>query len=670
MKVTLDFETRSRLDLEFVGSWIYTMDCEPLMVAWKVDDGTTSVENLNTDAGGTPECPDELRIALENPECEVHAHNVLFEYGVLLHQCAKKYGWPMPALHRFHDTMAAAMAFGLPGGLDNAGKALELSIVKDSEGKRLISYFSKPISSGHRAGSFRACEGKEYNLFLEYCRRDVESEHALANAIPAINPREQLFFTRHFAAMVRGIRLDRSLIRGLEAMTDTGREVVGRDVTTATNGEITGATVAANPAALRSFICAQGVEVLSVDKKAVAAALQTLLPEPVKVVLEARQTLGKSSNRKLAKMTAWMDPNDRAHGILAYHAAGQTGRDGGRGPQFQNLPRGEKLDHAALINAAIIGDTEAFLNNSWVKRKDGTKVFDPMGAVATCLRGCIAAKEGCVFYQCDWSAIEARGVNWLAEQEDILEVFRKYDAGIGPDVYKVTAAAIACILIEAVTDDLRQMGKVVELGAGYAMSADKLVAYARDTYGLKLTPEEAEKAIGVYRVTHRKVVAYWSNLETAAKMAIRRPGVVYSCGRVAYRFDGQHLQCRLPSGRLMTYPFATIKPAMTSWGELRDQIHFYVWTNKHWVEETTYGGKLCENVTQGTCRDLMRDAVIRLEDAGYPIVLRVHDELVAEVDINANSYEDFKRLFLVVPDWATGLPLNGGGWIGPRYKKG
>jgi DNA polymerase len=199
---------------------------------------------------------------------------------------------------------------------------------------------------------------------------------------------------------------------------------------------------------------------------------------------------------------------------------------------------------------------------------------------------------------------------------------------------------------------------------------------AKEQYALILSDQESQFIVDSYRATHRENVAFWYNTEEAAKKAIARPGLVYTIGKAAYRFDGTHLQCRLASGRKITYPYASVEQAVMPWqsqdgGAVYKDCLFYHCEDgpgKKWTKVQTHGGVLTNHIVQGTSGCLLRYACNNLENAGFKTVLRVYDELVIEAD-DDSRFEEFKKIMLSVPDWAEGLPINGAGWVADRFKK-
>lgn len=297
----------------------------------------------------------------------------------------------------------------------------------------------------------------------------------------------------------------------------------------------------------------------------------------------------------------------------------------------------------------------------------------PINIISDCLRGFIVARPGHDLIAVDFNAIEARVLAWLAGEEKVLNLFRQ-----NQDVYSHAAAGIYGVAIDKVTPDQRQVGKVAILALGFGGGKRAFQAMARN-YGVAVTDDEAEKIKTAWRIENPSITRYWANLERAALGAVLHPGQEHTVGTsgnqknraVTYKKVGSFLWCRLPSGRVLCYPFPEITPKRTPWGEMRDQITYMGEDSlsKKWVRMGAYGGLLAENVTQAVARDLLADALRRLEEWKYPVIFHVHDEAVVEVREGYGSVEDVERTTASVPYWAEGLPVEVKGWRGKRYRK-
>lgn len=330
----------------------------------------------------------------------------------------------------------------------------------------------------------------------------------------------------------------------------------------------------------------------------------------------------------------------------------------GAGIQPQNFPSRIKVSAPPeeMLNVIMMGGLA--LHNALYDD-------DPMSTAGALTRSVLVAAEGKELIAGDYSAIEGRGLAWLAGEESELEVYRS-----DKDVYVATASMILHKAYEDITKDERnRVGKVATLACGYGGSVGAVRKFGGE--GL-LDDEIVSQIVRPWREAHPRTVAFWYELERACMSAVAEKGKIFSARGISYTVRDQFLMCRLPPGRLLFYYDPRIMPVRTSWGEDKDSVTYMtVDSLSHkWRRTNTYAGKLAENCTQAICRDIMAEAMLRMEEAGYPIVITVHDEIVCEVTEGFGSVEEFEGLMCKVPEWATGFPIRASGWRGKRYKKG
>lgn len=661
-----DFETRSELDLKEVGLDVYAR--HPSTDVWcfgyAFGNGEPEIWVPGMD---TP----VFRWASESV---VIAHNAPFELAIWNHICVPRYGWPPLRPEQTRCTMAMAYAMALPGSLENASAALGLTQQKDMAGHRLMMQMSRPRAIEPDGTVVWWDDFDKQMQLAEYCKQDVRTEQALCKRLLQLSESEQKIWELDYKINQRGIYIDRTAVTTAMWVVKKEVERLNGEMQKATNGEVCAATEVAT---MTKWIQRRRVPIEGLAKADVIDALKLdYVPEDVRKALLIRQEAGKTSTAKLHTMVTCLNEDHRARGLLQYHAAG-TGRWGGRRIQVQNLPR-PSIPHETIeqvidvLAHASIDEAHEMI----------TACFDrPMTVISDCLRGMICAAPGHELMAADFANIEGRVLAWLAGEQWKLDAFTAYDQKKGPDIYKLGYAKSFRIPVEEVTKDQRFIGKVQELALGYQGGVGAFQTMARG-YGVVVSDALAEEIKTAWREAHPNIVQYWYDLENAAKNAVSRPGLLFNVYRgnaggvyqpVAFLVKGSFLFCKLPSGRVLTYPYPKLKPITTPWGEEKEQIHYMSvdGKTKKWQETHTYGGKLAENVTQAVSRDILADAMLRVEAHGYPIVMHVHDEIVSEVS-NAAPNTDlslFEAIIAQVPAWAAGLPIAVEGWRGRRYRK-
>ena len=668
-KLILDFETRSRCELKDRGVYVYSLDpsTDILCAAVKLNDEPSKIyqtpvlKGLLKNTHGLPLInKKELETLIEEAD-EIHAHNAQFE-RIMWHNVMRRYGFNKIPDEKWRCTAAKAAYHSLPRALDWVTKALDLAQKKDMTGYKVMMKMCKPTPKGNWNEA-----ASDFLTLLQYCLQDVEAEYQLDKRLPDLPAFEQAVWNLDQKINDRGVAVDIPAVENLIFKVQYKEEDLLKKFQELTGGKVNSAK---QVKATLGWLQDNGLTLENLQKETIKTALdtQTLTPE-IKRLLEIRQSLGKSSVGKLKSMKNWACPDNRVRGSFLYHGA-STGRWAGKGIQPHNYPRESYKDHD-ILKILTLGVTQ-------VDEAYGCTIQ----AASKCLRGMIVPKEGHSFYCADFSQIEARVLAWLAGEDKVLSAFRSK-----LDLYMVAAAEIYNKPYESITKEERALGKVCVLALGYQ---GWLGAFAQmaNIYGVRvdigntagMSPEQIkerqeEKEQGIiirWREANQKIVAFWKGVETAAISAIKDPGSAYCYGEIKYGVKDGFLKCRLPSGRLLSYYKPGIKTAVTKYGVKKEVITFWGMDSftDQWSELTTYGGKLTENIVQAVARDLLVTGILQVEEAGYNVVMHVHDEVVAEVhDSEGKKIEDFCRVISKPPVWAVDCPIEAEGWTGKRYRK-
>jgi DNA polymerase bacteriophage-type len=688
----IDFESRSAVDLKKTGVYRYASDpsTDLWCMAYAFDDEPVEL--------WVPGALMPMRVVLHVREGgELAAWNAQFERVMWREILAKRYNWPDPTLAQWRCIMAESYAMALPGQLGMAAAALGLAEQKDDAGHRLMLQMAKPRRT-NPDGTHVWWDDEDRRLRLyAYCRQDVEAERNAEKRLLRLRPLERQIYYLDQKINDRGVKVDvRACTAAKKIVADTMAKL-DLEMRSVTGGAV---GACSNVAELTRYLQAAGLPVEKVRKEQVNELLAMELPPNIRRALELRRDAGKTSTAKITALLNRVDPDGRMRGNLQYHGAA-TGRWAARGAQLQNLPRSSMEIGDEQVTHLLRGNADA------IEILYGS----PLHFVSDAVRAMIQAGPDRVLMSADFSNIEGRVLAWLAGQEDKLEAFRAFDAGEGPDLYKVGAAGIFGIPVDKVTKDQRQIGKVAELALGYQGGVMAFQAMAGN-YGLKMGRyydmiwpamgmEYQEAALkgwstrgkksGIeqktwlasevvkvaWRAKNPRIKTYWTTLETAAIEAMHT-GATTHAGRIKFKKNGSFLFCQLPSGRVLTYPYPRIESKKMPWLDrdgnevFKDAIVYRGIDSftKKWSDQDFYGGLSAENVTQAVARDLMAEAMLRVEAKGYPVVLTVHDELVAEPKRGHGSVEEFGRIMSELPAWAAGCPVAAAGWVGTRYRKG
>jgi DNA polymerase bacteriophage-type len=625
-----DFETRSTADLTKVGAWRYAADSttEVLCVAYAIDDGEVKIW-----IPGDP-IPAESQEAARSAEWLITAHNDGFETAIEELILAPQFGWPLVPLERHRCTEAQARANALPAALDKAAAAVGLRYRKDAAGDKIMRKLSK---------SRGPIDPKEFARLRAYCKQDVEVERALSRRVPPLSPSEQAFWQLDAVINRRGFYVDRALAEAAHRAEGRAQDNIKTQITVLTGGKITSIHQRDRIlAAMRE----RGIDAKKLTKPAVAALLaQNDLPDEIHRILELRRDGAHSAAKKLKGLLAGLGSDNRLRNTLIFHGAA-TGRWSGKGFQPQNLKK-VKSDPTAAIDSIMAGEGV------------------PLLVIGDTLRSMICAAPGYMLIGGDFSAIEARVLAWLANEEWVLETYHKFDETGNPafEPYCVDASKVLGRAVSPEDESDRNLGKVLTLAFGYGGGLGAWRKFdPSDTY----SDADVERFKQEWRQAHRATKQFWGDLRCAALRAVHTCERIPLGNRFSFTMDDGTLCMRLPTGRAISYPQARFGPGKF---EGTREIYFMDNAKGAWAEIASWSGLLVENAVQAISRDLLAAAMLRLEAAGYPVVLHVHDEVVCEIPEDSGSSDEFLRLLTMLPAWADGLPIAAKVWPGPRYTK-
>lgn len=641
----IDIETYSSYDLKSRGVYRYVEapDWAILLFAYAVDSGPVQCVDL---ANGES-LPEDVRAALTDPAVVKTAYNAAFERVNL----SKYLGIRLdPAQWRC--TMVRAARLGLPLPLGQCGEVLHLEAGKMKEGAALIRYFSIPGKNGRH---YPADAPDRWATFKAYNIRDVEVEQAILAKVRRLEVPsfEDELYTADQEINDRGVLIDRQLVANAERFDTEYKAILAHQAKT-----LTGLDNPNSPAQLKRYLADMtGSEVETLNKKVLADLKDQLAEYPdAQELIELRQDMAKTSSKKYTAMLKCVCEDGRIHGLLQFYGAARTGRWAGRLVQVQNLPQNHlvSLDYARSLVRR--GDLEEFTDN----------YSNPTHVLSELIRTSFIAAPGHTFHVCDFSAIEARVIAWLAGENWVLDVFRE-----GGDIYCRTASKMFGVPVEkhGANAELRQKGKIAVLALGYGGGVSALEAMGGARLGL--SEDEEREIVKLWRCSNDNIVKLWATLEAAAVKAIRTgEDVRINRGIVVGRKWGM-LTITLPSGRTLCYPRVSIGIERNDGWRGDHEIIEYEGTNqttKKWGKIRTYGGKLTENVVQAIARDILGIVILRAREAGLPVVFHIHDEIVVEA-APGQTLEQVEALFSKPISWCTDLPLKGAGYTTPYYLK-
>lgn len=697
--VHLDFETRGFVDIRKVGAAVYAQDEQTSIICF---------------AYTIPEAPDEdpvlatphqifrsgilksrFKEIIDDDDIIFVAHNAAFERNVWKQKMVP-IGYPDIPIHRWKCTMAKAYAHGLPGGLDQAVKAMELGIEKDLEGAKIMEKLSRPVPVNKRKNGklfweYDDCP-EDFQKLYEYCKQDVRVERALDASLRDLSPTETKLWYIDQRINQTGIRLDVPLVKKAIEIGDAHKAHLQEQFEQNT-GYLVGKPT--QRGVLKDWLNSEGLDITNTRKSTLDLLDRDDIPEHVAKTIDIIGEYNKTSLAKYQAMLRRMDDDGILREIYQYHGA-HTGRWAGRGVQLQNLPRPKV-------------DSDTFLDLLSSLSYEGIRCLyeDVNTALSSGIRGVLIPRDGCQFFCGDFAQMEARVLAWLAGEQYVLDMFRQK-----VDTYCAAASIIYGREIDKEVDkDERQVGKVSELalgfGGGIAAYAKMAIGYGVDLasiagfvwasansierdsalhhYQMYLKRREDDDADGLpvspivgwasdvikqrWRASRPITVDYWERLEKTAIDCVvsQKP---QRCGTGLWFMHDRFLIRKLASGRAMAYPYP--KVAIKKNGAKTLSYRRVDPITKKWVRHTTYGGQLAENETQAVQRDLMIQPMLELEEI-YPVIMHTHDELLSEVRIGEGDLEQFRDIMKRPNSWSgtyeSGIPIDVDVWAGMRYRK-
>lgn len=656
--LSIDVETFSDVDLKKCGVYKYaeSPNFEVLLFGASVDGGEVTVYDLAS--GDT--VPEEIIKALSDDSVIKWAYNASFERVCLSVWLRRNYPQHFSSYSIEEDTVRNYLDpsswrcslvwgayMGLPLSLEGIGKVLKLENQKMAEGKALIRYFCVPCkptkANGGRTRNLPEHDPVKWSTFIAYNKRDVETEMAIQQKLSKFPVPDFLWEEYHLDQEIndRGIQLDMVLVEQAIAIDERSREEL--------SAKMRQLTALENPNSvqqMKEWLTKHGLEVDSLDKKAVKELLKTAPPELAEV-LELRRQLAKSSVKKYQAMQNAVCADGRARGMFQFYGANRSGRWAGRLIQLQNLPQNHMAHLEDSRNLVRSGDYALL-----------SALHDSVPEVLSeLIRTAFVPRDGYKFIVSDFSAIEARVLSFLAGESWRLKVFAE-----NGDIYCASASAMFHVPVEKHGQNahLRQKGKIAELALGYGGSVGALKSMGALEMGL--AEEELQPLVDAWRTSNPNIVQLWWDVDNAVKTTVRQRLDTETHG-IRFRYRSGMLFIILPSGRQLCY----VKPKMGTNKFGGESVTYEgVGSTKKWERIESYGPKFVENIVQAISRDILMYAMRTLSHCF--IVGHVHDELIIECGMGV-SLDAVCEQMGRTPPWIKGLNLRADGYETMFYKK-
>jgi DNA polymerase len=644
--LSIDFETRSRVDLKVHGLDVYS--------------SSPTTEIICIAAGFTADdvqvwTPDQVPAWVLDHAANgglISAWNASFEHHIW-NRVGIRFGWPEIKWDQLIDSMAIAAANNIPQDLDTAGEVMRADFQKDKRGKKLIQLLSKP----KRDGTFSEDPVLVAEM-LEYCKRDVQTEIAVVGKLRKLSPSEQSVWVATQKINQRGVPVNPAELDNIMNVVAHEMSHINEEIT-----RLTGGIEVSKREQLLNWFRSRGVPLTDMQAETIENEAKKTHTDPdVSKVLKLRSEGSKTSVTKFNKM-ADVQVDGRIRNGLVYHGA-STGRWASRGINLQNIARPALwMKDQDIADAVQIGlEHGGYLA---MKERFGDRVMD---ACSSIVRNAIKAPEGYTFVDADLSSIENRVASWIAGQNDKVELFRK-----GLDEYKTFAStSLYNVPYEQVTKDMRQVSKSAVLGCMFGQGAKGLVAYA-EGMGVMLDLGQAENAVNAYRLSYAKVKNCWFLMGQAAIDAIKEQGSPFKAGKVTFKVIKGALWMQLPSGRLICWQAPEVIQEYTPWGKLANVVYVTsqnTFTRK-WGRNKLIGSSIFQSAVQGTARDFLAEASLELEGKGVSVINLIHDEILSlcRVEDAKQTEELVMKSLTTPPSWAGDFPLAAESWIDTRYRK-
>ena len=646
LRVRIDFETVSPLDLTEVGTAVYAAHAGTmmLMLGWCIGIGDVQLW------WPREPIPPAILAALE-------AGGVLVSHGpfdrIVWDAKLVPLGWPALPVERWSDTSARCRAYRVPAKLEKAALRLELDHRKDCAGRALIRRATETAQVKGRRSTSRS------RPLATYARGDVEVLRELDRLLPELSPDEHAVWLLDAKINARGLPIDLDTVRRLQpVLADEDKRLVSQMQR----------LCALNPTQTNKLLDWLKQNTSDPPANVQAETLEEWLQTSptvgaVREVVETRVESANTSGGKLKKMLAWTSDDGRARDCFVWHGA-HTGRWSGRGIQPQNMPRTPKGMDVRAVLAGLLQEKGPVRGGTvpGMEACEPTVSQSVKARIAYCLRAMIKAPDGMHLVMCDFSQVESRVLCWLSGQENMLELYRN-----NVDPYIATARVLG-------SED-RQFGKLLVLAAGFGGGPRMLLAKA-PSYGVRLTELEAGYAIAAWRAANPAIVAFWNALHETMRDAADGPvgdeyaaPVAYGSSLIVQRGEGDTLRIRLPSGRSLIYHQPRMVPDEEY--EWRFNLTYQQAGPGDWLAKQSWRGLVTENVVQAIAYDLMADRMLRMDAAGITLIGTVHDEAIALAPCEnaSTTLHEMMSIMSAPPDWANGLPLAAEGYHNMRYIK-